>query len=223
MHIQTLHDEIDKILSQASLLSLRPSVWLASQSPRRKALLESYLPHMVSLPIALPDDILPAKPRSAEALCLRLALEKMRFALNTKPQTRFVITADTLVYYPDPLVVLGKPTNKAEAQAMLTHHLGKTHFVATAMVLADQAKKIHYQFTDIASVTFRTSSPSTTVAIQDYLRLRPPQGPYDKAGAYGIQEPLIREHLLATFEGDETTIIGFPMDQFKVLWSKVGQ
>ena len=51
-----------------------------------------------------------------------------------------------------------------------------------------------------------------------YLQLKPPHGPLDKAGAYGIQEKSIKNHFIEKIIGDESTVIGFPIISFKKVW-----
>lgn len=89
-----------------------------------------------------------------------------------------LITADTLVFLDEQ--ILGKPHSREEAAAMLRDLSGRTHTVITGMALRT-AGKIH-SFSDATEVDFKTL---TEAEIDYYIEK---YRPYDKAGAYGIQE-----------------------------------
>ena len=114
-----------------------------------------------------------------------------------------VLGADTLVFLDgEPL---GKPTDMAEAEAMLARLVGKTHQVCTGVALlqSDAAHTFHV----ITEVTFKPLSPEE---IRAYLALI---NPLDKAGAYAAQEH--GEKIISTTAGSFTNVIGLPMDDVK--------
>ena len=88
------------------------------------------------------------------------------------------ITADTVVVVADE--VLGKPADTAEAHVMLTKLSGRTHQVVTGVCLSTLQRSV--SFSVVTDVTFK----ELTEQEKDYYIQR--YKPYDKAGAYGIQE-----------------------------------
>ena len=89
-----------------------------------------------------------------------------------------VITADTVVIVDND--ILGKPHDESEAKAMLRRISGRSHQVVTGVCLVTKDKR--REFSVSTDVTFRTLSESEI----DYYVSR--YRPFDKAGAYGIQE-----------------------------------
>jgi septum formation protein len=105
---------------------------------------------------------------------------KKAAAYHSELQQRdvLIITADTVVIVGDE--VLGKPADAMEACAMLRKLSGKTHQVVTGVCLATRNSERHFSVT--TGVTFK---PLTDDEIRYYVdRYKP----FDKAGAYGIQE-----------------------------------
>ena len=89
-----------------------------------------------------------------------------------------VITADTIVVVD--AEVMGKPRNEADAHRMLSTISGRTHQVITGVCLT--TKTLRRQFSVTTDVTFKSL---TNEEISHYITH---YQPYDKAGAYGIQE-----------------------------------
>lgn len=116
------------------------------------------------------------------------------------PEDRLVLCADTVVISQD--TVLNKPAGAAEARAMLRQLSGRTHQVVTGVALLNY-DEIH-SLTDEALVTFR---PLLEAEIDYYLDH---YQPYDKAGAYGIQE-WIGMVGVQRIEGSYYTIMGLPV------------
>ena len=150
---------------------------LASNSPRRRELLAGLgLEFDVRV---LPDidetypDTLPAMETAAF-----IALKKSQAYRETMARDELVITADTVVIVGDE--VLGKPADAAEARQMLRKLSGRTHQVVTGVCLSTTEKSVH--FSVCTDVTFK---PLTEAEITYYIEK---YKPYDKAGAYGIQE-----------------------------------
>lgn len=113
-----------------------------------------------------------------------------------------LITADTVVLCDGQ--VMGKPSGREEAVAMLGKLSGRKHEVITSVTLRSSTRED--TFTDIAVVSF---SDLTGEEISYYVdRYRP----YDKAGAYGIQE-WIGYVGISSIEGSFYTIMGFPVFQ----------
>ena len=111
-----------------------------------------------------------------------------------------LITADTVVIADRQ--VLGKPRDREDAVRMLETLSGRTHEVVTAVTIRDSARE--ETFTDSTRVTFE---PLTAEEIDYYLdNFRP----YDKAGAYGVQE-WIGYAAISRLEGSFYNVMGFPV------------
>ncbi|HSC59530.1 MAG TPA: Maf family protein [Gemmatimonadales bacterium] len=165
---------------------------LASQSPRRKQLLE-----MLGLPILVQPSDVYEKPLPKEeplAYSRRLAREKAQAGTG-----EYVLGADTIVVLDHHL--LEKPVDDADALRMLRLLQGRTHEVITSIALL-AGGRLH-QDTDVTKVTFRAAG-------DEYLRAYIATGePMDKAGAYGIQG--YGAALVERVEGDFFSVMGLPV------------
>jgi septum formation protein len=149
-------------------------VILASQSPRRRELLSLIgIAHEVR-----PADIdeTPWPDERPVPHTERLARGKAAVIAAQEPDA-LVIAADTIVVIDD--TILGKPTNVADAQAMLRRLSGREHEVCTAMAVAI-GDRVASEVVRVA-VRFREMHDET---IAQYVATGEPM---DKAGAYGIQ------------------------------------
>lgn len=168
---------------------------LASQSPRRKELLQ-----LLGIPFAVQvshaDESMDPALCPAEAVAL-VSLRKARATGREAGQV--VIAADTIVVCDDR--ILGKPVDEADACRMLRLLSGRSHQVMTGLtVLADRGE---FTCTEITDVVFR---PLTDREIRRYVASGDPM---DKAGAYGIQSgaALFAEKL----HGDYYNVMGLPV------------
>lgn len=155
----------------------RYNIVLASNSPRRRDLL-------AGLGIEFEVRVLPGIDESypdslpANEIPLYIAAEKAEANRKEMRQGDLVITADTVVVCDGK--ALGKPADAAEARAMLELLSGKTHQVVTGVCLMSPERQRTFAVT--TDVTFKElTADETEYYIQTYR-------PYDKAGAYGIQE-----------------------------------
>lgn len=151
------------------------NVILGSASPRRKALLEMMGVAFKQHSIPIEEKFVPNLPPSQQAE--NLAIQKMN-AFYPIHHHALIITADTVVVCKD--AVLAKPNGTTEALEMLQMLNGTEHIVYTAVCLADAHKQI--SFTDHAIVKFAKLSKQE---LQEYIIKHQP---YDKAGAYGVQD-----------------------------------
>ena len=111
-----------------------------------------------------------------------------------------LITSDTLVLCEDR--VMGKPHSRKEAYDMLRFLSGRAHKVITAITIRDY--KGHTTLSDTSIVHFKDLSDNEIYYYIDNFK------PYDKAGAYGIQE-WIGYIGIDKIEGSYFTIMGFPV------------
>lgn len=153
------------------------SVVLASASPRRRELLSMLGIDFTVKPLTDVDESYP-ETLSAVDVPLYLAEKKCNASAKILEANELIITADTVVICND--TVLGKPKDESEARAMLQMLSGKTHTVATGVAVATNERTASARA--LTEVKFATLSESE---IDFYInRYRP----FDKAGAYGIQE-----------------------------------
>jgi septum formation protein len=174
------------------------NILLASASPRRHELLEQL---GIKFTVVKPSNIEEHIPKNVfrEDIAMHLAVEKANFFQNLNDND-LLITADTIVWIDDK--VLGKPTDYSDAFQMLKVLSGKSHYVITGVCLKSNAKtKVFY-----ASTLVRFSNISDD-EIRYYIEN---YKPYDKAGAYGIQEWIGKigiEHI----EGSFYNVVGLPI------------
>lgn len=197
---------------------------LASQSPRRKELLEQ---------IGLEFEICPAKGEEVitksipEEVVMELSKQKAEevaalvssFGENhkeiTTPSDILVIGADTVVVYDGK--ILGKPLDEADAKRMLTMLAGNTHsvFTGVTLVLIDKSGRagelVFYEKTDVKM------HPMTETEIDRYIATGEPM---DKAGSYGIQGKCAI--YIEKIDGDYNNVVGLPITRIYQELKKIG-
>ena len=177
---------------------------LASQSPRRKELLEKlHIPFAVR--VADIDEAMdPAKPPEEEAA--RVSREKALAVPREEGDA--VIAADTIVVLQGK--ALGKPHSPEEAVQMLTRLSGRDHQVMTGVTVLCGDKLLSH--TEVTDIHFRDLSE------KEIVRYVATGEPMDKAGAYGIQggAALFVERM----HGDYYNVMGLPVCR---LWQMLGQ
>ena len=179
---------------------------LASQSPRRKTLLEwAEIPFEIivsdadeSYPTSLAIEEVPAFIAKNKALAVK------EMILSTKPALvdQCIIAADTVVVFGQKII--GKPTNKQEAINSLLALSGQTHKVITGVVLLHQGQEI--SFSETTLVEFHAL---TLEQIEFYVDK---YQPYDKAGGYAIQE-WIGVVGIKKITGDFYNVMGLPVSK----------
>ena len=187
------------------------SIYLASSSPQRQALLERLGVSYQSCPAAI--DETRRDGEEAFAYVLRTAEEKALAAQNTlrtSADRRPILAADTVIIVGGD--VFGKPRDRDHARRMLSRLSNSTHYVVTGVVLRgeDYCKKA----IDTSSVTFVELSEAL---IEKYLDT----GEYlGKAGAYAIQG--LGEVLAERIEGSFSGIMGLPLHTTVDLFKRAG-
>ena len=175
---------------------------LASNSPRRKELLENLnIPFKIKVKNT-PEETYPENLLKAE-IPEYLAIKKASFYKNeiTRSDT-IIITADTIVYCENR--ILGKPENYDEAFEMLKLLSGKAHEVITGVAITSKDKQV--VFNSVTKVFFEEL---TDDEIDYYIQAFKP---YDKAGAYGIQE-WIGMVGIKKIEGSYYNVVGLPVQK----------
>ncbi|QEC66453.1 septum formation protein Maf [Panacibacter ginsenosidivorans] len=176
---------------------------LASQSPRRKQLLEwAEIPFDIiiqptdeSFPATMPVDDVP----------VHIALHKAKAVqeiLNDEQKQMTILAADTIVVLDNS--VIGKPKDKEDAINILTALSGHEHKVITGVVIVQGDSII--SFADTTTVLFHTLTPTQIEFYVDKYK------PYDKAGAYAIQE-WIGVVGIKKVEGDFYNVMGLPVSR----------
>lgn len=172
---------------------------LSSNSPRRKELLAGLdIPFEVKVLSGI-DESYP-EGLGVEEIPQYIAMEKA--AAYDIAEDEIVITADTVVVLGD--AILGKPVDENDAKNMLRALSGNTHRVVTGVCItsADKQRK----FSVVSEVTFKVLSD---VEIDYYVnRYRP----FDKAGAYGIQE-WIGYVGVTSLKGSYFNVMGLPVQR----------
>ena len=194
-------------------------LYLASQSPRRLELLRQVGLEPTVLPLRnspgrIDVDESPLPDELATDYVLRLAHMKARAGADAQQARRLpawpILAADTTVTIDGH--ILGKPTDTADAAAMLRRYSGRSHTVLTA-VAAVHLGRLEVTLSE-SVVTFKSLKEAE---ISAYLASR--EG-YDKAGGYGIQgrAALFIEHLSGSYSG----VMGLPLHETSELLKTVG-
>ncbi|PSQ70158.1 MAG: septum formation protein Maf [Bacteroidetes bacterium QH_2_64_26] len=181
------------------ILQLSPPLILASQSPRRRALLDRLeVPFRVRVSPA--DEALagaPAPPEAVQTLGLRKAKP-----VSTDHPSALVLAADTVVAHDGD--ILNKPDDPAHAQTMLRRLSGTAHTVYTGMALVHAATDRTIATVGATDVVLGALSEAE---IEAYVASG---SPMDKAGGYGIQDhsaPLFVKRI----DGDYYNVVGLPL------------
>ncbi len=181
---------LDKKLKKYQLI-------LASGSPRRQQFLKDL---GLDFEVQLKDvaEIYPPHLKAHEITDF-LALLKANAFEKDLNKNDILITSDTIVWHNNK--ALGKPKDKADALAILESLMGNTHEVITSVCFKTREKTT--VFHDMTKVTFKNLSLEDLHYYIDNFK------PFDKAGAYGIQE-WIGLVGVTKIEGSYTNVMGLP-------------
>jgi septum formation protein len=183
----------------------KPAIILASQSPRRRQLLEwAEIPFEVmvketdeSYPENLSVDLIAVHIARNKALAV-----KELIAPNGTPLANTIIAADTIVVLNKE--VIGKPKDRQDAIKILSNLSGQIHHVVTGVVILSSTKEI--AFADTTEVAFHHLTEQEIIFYVDKYQ------PYDKAGAYAIQE-WIGVVGIRSVKGDFYNVMGLPVSR----------
>lgn len=179
-------------------------VVLASNSPRRRELLAGLeIPFVVrvikGIDESYPSDLI------AEDIPKYISMKKAEAYRPDLADDELLVTADTIVYLDGE--VFGKPKNRQTAIDMLCSLSGRTHEVITGVTIAtNEYNGILRSFASTSRVTF---SP---LSLDDITHYVDKYQPFDKAGAYGIQE-WIGYIGVSRIEGSYFNVMGLPVQR----------
>jgi septum formation protein len=173
---------------------------LASQSPRRKQLLE-WAEIDFDVIVKETDESWPAG-LATEEIPIHIARNKAWVVKKELNDNSTIIAADTVVVLNNEII--NKPKDRAEAIQILSRLSGNKHLVITGVVIIKEDKEI--AFADITEVWFHELS---TAQIEFYVDK---YKPYDKAGAYAIQE-WIGVTGIKSINGDFYNVMGLPVSR----------
>ncbi len=173
---------------------------LASRSPRRKQLLEwAAVPFTVVVQDT--DESYPAGLPARE-VAVFIARNKALAVEQLVGSKETILAADTIVVLGDRII--GKPRDREDAIAILTALSGKSHQVITGVVIRRNGQET--SFADITQVHFHPLGIEQLTWYVDTYK------PYDKAGAYAIQE-WIGVVGIRSVEGDFYNVMGLPVSR----------
>lgn len=174
-------------------------ILLASGSPRRRELLAMIAPGFAVAPGRDVDESYPSDI-PAEKVAEYLSKVKADAYIDLLADDEIIITADTVVIIDGR--ILGKPAGRDDAVAMLRSLSGRRHKVVTGVTVTARDRSISFDETTV--VEFVPLSDDEIDAYVDTFR------PYDKAGAYGIQE-WIGAVGIKGIEGCYYNVMGLPV------------
>ena len=171
---------------------------LGSKSPRRKELLQQIGWPFIQVDINA-DESYPRKTPYNQVAEF-IAIKKANTYQKNLKNDELLITADTVVCLDE--IILEKPKDTDEAFIMLSKLSSRTHLVITGVCLT--TPKLQESFSVQTNVTFKSLREEE---INHYIKN---YGPFDKAGAYGIQE-WIGFIGVEKIEGSYTNVVGLPL------------
>ena len=180
---------------------------LASQSPRRKELLEM---------LNLPFEVIPSD--SKEVIDLSKPIEEAIAEVAHQKAKRVAEDhADAIVIGSDTVVsiegkILGKPKDEEDAKCMLRELSGKVHQVITAVAIISSSQE--ERFSCVTDVEFFDLSDEE---IEEYVASGEPM---DKAGAYGIQG--LSAKYIEKINGDYFNVVGLPVSRLYIAMKEIG-
>ena len=180
------------------------NIILASQSPRRKQLLE-WAEINFSIKVLHTDEHYP-DTISIEEVPVYIANQKAKIVWESVSEAEqkdtIIIAADTIVVLDKEII--GKPENREEACNILSKLSGNTHRVITGVSIITEKEEV--EFYDITQVQFHHLTQDQIEYYVDEYK------PYDKAGAYAIQE-WIGVTGIHSINGDFYNVMGLPISR----------
>ena len=170
---------------------------LASASPRRRELLACLgIPFDVR-PVSVIEEVDSTNPAIVASRLARMKAEAARLAEPEEP----ILAADTVVVHGG--TILGKPHDAGEAREMLRRLRGESHRVMTAVAIiprGGRAALLRHPETEVTMRRYTDEEIEASISRGD---------PFDKAGAYAIQDELLRP--VRRYEGCYCNVVGLPL------------
>lgn len=183
---------------------------LASQSPRRKQLLEwAELPFEIV--VKETDERFPPG-LAPDEVAIYIARNKALAVQEQRNASEVILAADTIVVLGDNII--GKPVHREDAVSILLALSGSTHKVITGVVIRKGDQEI--AFADTTEVEFHNISVTEIEFYVDKYK------PYDKAGAYAIQE-WIGVVGIKSINGDFYNVMGLPVSRVVRALKKINE
>lgn len=174
---------------------------LASNSPRRKELLQRMGVNFKVRTLFGIDESYPDSLRGEDIVCY-ISRNKAKAYQSSMAPNELLITADTIVYVDGE--VMDKPKNAEQAKEMLHKLSGKTHQVITGVTIVTAKRTENFGVTSQVKFTNITDE-EINFYVDNYL-------PFDKAGAYGIQE-WIGIVAVEEIKGSYFNVVGLPVQR----------
>jgi septum formation protein len=203
---------------------MKPSLILASGSPRRRELLASL---GLNFAVVRPDVDESQHPGEAPLdYVRRLSQEKAADVAARLASPAAVLAADTIVILAadtlgvdDAGEILGKPLDADDARRILQRLRGRVHQVYTAVTLRVQPVDAHSPATSLTSLTRTdvTMRDYTDAEIEAYIATG---DPFDKAGSYAIQHDGF--HPVERIDGSYSNVVGLPLETVQAMLAEVG-
>lgn len=190
----------------------RPFVYLASNSPRRRELLEQIGVAYEVVTVDVDETPLPKEPPAAYVARLALAKARTGWRALSPSQAKAgpVLGADTAVVVDN--VILGKPADHADGLAMLARLSGREHEVWSAVALAAEGREaVRCQQ---SRVRFRPLTPAECAAYWTTGE------PIDKAGGYAVQGRAAA--FISELRGSYSGVMGLPLFETAELLQEFG-
>ena len=183
-------------------------VILASQSPRRAALLDLAKVDFEVMPSNYEEKI--NSGLNIEEQAQELAYGKAVDVFNNTQGDRTIIGADTIVVKNNK--IYGKPKDRSDAIKMLRELQGDYHTVYTSLSILIEYHEEYKEYKELSKNIIKVV-PMTDAEIIEYVDS---EKPYDKAGSYAIQSYFCR--YIEKLEGNYMSVIGLPIDKvYKIL------
>jgi septum formation protein len=184
-------------MNHYQLITTNSPLILASESPRRKHLLEQIGIPFKSCPSNIDENSIIGSP----SLTAKRLAEKKAMAGQGKFAGQWILGADTIVVSGDS--ILGKPSDDDEARSMLKTLSGKKHEVITGFSIVNPFGEVVCTDHEITTVSIKTLSDNE---IDSYIATREPFG---KAGGYAIQG--IGSFMVEGIKGSYSNVVGLPL------------
>ena len=181
------------------MIKSRIPIYLASNSPRRKKLLEQL--NLKFKTFSVDCDEVIEKGETPVRAVKRLSLKKLSLAKKIV-KNGIIITADTIVVTDGKII--GKPVNKKDAEKILNRLSNRTHIVYTGFSIFNSIKNKTITNYEKTLVTFRKLGEQE---IKKYIATG---SPMDKAGAYGIQDDF-GAVFVKKINGCYNNVVGLPL------------